>query len=112
MDTQPAEKVYQIQEIRERISPVAQKYSLPAVYLFGSYARGEATPSSDVDLLIDRGNSKVRGMFEMGALYEELCHALEKEIDLVTMQTLEQRSTKERNASFVDALKKERIRLI
>ena len=35
--------IYTIEEIRRRIAPVAVRYHLKAVYLFGSYARGEAT---------------------------------------------------------------------
>ena len=34
--------IYTIDEISSRIRPVAEKYHLKAVYLFGSYARGEA----------------------------------------------------------------------
>ena len=45
--------IYTIEEIRRRITPVAVRYRLKAVYLFGSYARGEATDESDIDLLID-----------------------------------------------------------
>ncbi len=44
---------YSIEEITRRVSPVAKKYGLPAVFLFGSYARGEATAESDIDLLVD-----------------------------------------------------------
>lgn len=35
--------VYSVEELRERIVPVTKKYKIPAVYLFGSYARNEAT---------------------------------------------------------------------
>ena len=45
--------IYTIDEISSRIRPVAEKYHLKAVYLFGSYARGEARDDSDVDLLVD-----------------------------------------------------------
>lgn len=45
--------IYTVEEIRRRITPVAVRYLLKAVYLFGSYARGEATDESDIDLLID-----------------------------------------------------------
>lgn len=45
--------IFTVEEIRRRITPVAVRYRLKAVYLFGSYARGEATDESDVDLLID-----------------------------------------------------------
>ena len=41
--------VYTIDEIRQIITPIAKKYGLPAVYLFGSYARGTANEDSDVD---------------------------------------------------------------
>ena len=34
--------VYTIDQIKDKIYPVAEKYDLSKVYLFGSYARGEA----------------------------------------------------------------------
>ena len=34
--------IYTLDEIRRIVLPIAQKYRLPAVYLFGSYARGAA----------------------------------------------------------------------
>lgn len=45
--------IYTVEEIRRRITSVAVRYRLKAMYLFGSYARGEATDESDIDLLID-----------------------------------------------------------
>ena len=44
-------KIYTIDEIREKVKPIAEKYGIEKVWLFGSYARGEATEESDVDLL-------------------------------------------------------------
>ena len=35
--------------ITEIVKPIALKYNVEAVYLFGSYARGEATADSDLD---------------------------------------------------------------
>ena len=35
--------VYTLEQLREKITPIAEKYRIPAVYVFGSYARGEAT---------------------------------------------------------------------
>ena len=37
------------------------------IYLFGSYARGEATKSSDIDLRVDKGS--LRGLSALSALY-------------------------------------------
>ena len=45
--------VYTLEEIARRVRPVAEKYRLRAVYVFGSYARGEAREDSDVDLIIE-----------------------------------------------------------
>lgn len=104
--------VYTVEELKRRVMPVAKKYNLQAVYLFGSYARNEATEQSDVDLLIDRTGSTIRGMFEMGGLYEDLCASIRKDVDLVTTQTLEQASTRQRTPQFVESVRAERIRLI
>lgn len=103
--------VLTIEELRNRIMPITQKYRIPAVYLFGSYARNEATDDSDVDIVIDREGSTIRGMFDMGGLYTELCKSIGKEVDLVTLQTLRQESTKERTPWFVDNLQKEMVKL-
>lgn len=103
--------IYTIDELRDRIVPITQKYNIPAVYLFGSYARNEATDDSDVDILIDREGTSIRGMFDMGGLYTELRESIGKEIDLVTLQTLHQKNTKERTPWFVDNLEKDMVRL-
>lgn len=49
----------QISEIRKFVSKRAEEYGAERVYLFGSYARGEATENSDIDLHIDKG--RIRG---------------------------------------------------
>ena len=103
--------VYTIDELKQRISPVAEKYALRAVYLFGSYARNEATEQSDVDILIDRKGSAVRSMLDMGGLYNDLRESVGKEIDLVTLQTLEQSSTRRRTPLFVRNLQAEMVKI-
>lgn len=45
--------VYTLEEIGRLVRPVAEKYHLKSVYIFGSYARGEAQDDSDIDLLVD-----------------------------------------------------------
>ena len=76
--------VYTIEDIRERIIPIVVKYGIDSFSLFGSYARGEATESSDVDIRIDRGNStKLRGL-AVGGFYLDLKEALDRDIDLLT----------------------------
>lgn len=81
------EKTYTLSEIAEMCKPVFQKYGIKSAYAFGSYARGEADAKSDIDLLIDASNLK--GLFILSELYDDLREALKKEIDLVTMNSLE-----------------------
>ena len=71
--------VYTLEEISRRVRPVAEKYKLKAVYVFGSYARGEANEDSDIDLLIDDTNSGLRGLAYGGLCYD-LEEALEKKM--------------------------------
>lgn len=103
--------VYSIQEIQARILPVAEKYGLHAVYLFGSYARGQAREDSDIDLLVDLAGTKVKGMFALSALFGDLEDALEKSIDLVTVSALAQAPQMPSEADFRDAVLKERVEL-
>ena len=50
-----SDKVYTIEEIKNIVTPIAKAYGVQRVFLFGSYARGNATSSSDLDFRIDRG---------------------------------------------------------
>jgi len=74
--------VYSIEQIKEHITPVAQNYGVKRVMLFGSYARGEATEDSDIDLHVYCGN--IRGLFELSGFRLDLIDALGKNVDLVT----------------------------
>lgn len=64
--------IYSVDEIACRIQPVAKAYGLRAVYLFGSYARGEAREKSDIDLLIDTTGTTLCSLFSLGKLYCDL----------------------------------------
>lgn len=103
--------ILSIEQIKNLIEPIAKKYRLRAVYVFGSYARGEATPNSDIDLLIDRECSYINSLIDIGNLYNELCEKLKKEVDIVTTQTLNQQSTQERMSIFITNLNKEKIKI-
>ena len=40
-------KTFDLEELKQIVAPIAEKYGLEAVYLFGSQARGDAKPDSD-----------------------------------------------------------------
>ena len=69
-------------DISTAVSRVLARYDVREAYLFGSFARGEQTPDSDIDLRLVCGNTMT-----FGTLYE-LSHELEKElgqkVDVVT----------------------------
>ncbi len=99
---------YTIEEITRRIVPVAQKYGLSAVYLFGSYARGDATAESDVDLLVDLSGTDIDSLLKLGGLYSDLEEALETSIDLVTLDSMEQPTDRRSQLHFREAVERER----
>ncbi len=72
--------VITIKTIINLVKPIAEKYHVEQIYLFGSYARGEASIDSDVDFLVYGGkNFKLTNIF---ALAEELRVALNKKVDV------------------------------
>jgi len=103
--------VYTREELRSIIAPIAIKYRLPAVYLFGSYARGEADESSDIDLLVDTTGTTLTTLMKLGSLYCELQDALAKPVDLITLSSLEQDAHLPSEAGFKETVKRERVRI-
>ena len=75
--------VLTIKEIKNRIRPVVEKHRIKDVYLFGSYARGEANADSDVDIYCSSGD--VNTLFKEAGLIRELEEALGKKVDVVTI---------------------------
>ena len=57
-------------------------------WLFGSYARGEETPESDVDLLVEFDHSSPIGLLAYAQMWRELKGRLGCEVDLVEDGTL------------------------
>lgn len=100
--------IYTLEEISRRVRPVAEKYKLKAVYVFGSYARGEAKEDSDVDLLVDITGADLSGFFAIGGLFCDFEDALGKKIDMVTTDALEQPCHRMSDRLFREVVSKER----
>jgi predicted nucleotidyltransferase len=95
-----ADKVYSISEISGRIAPVAKSYGVRRLALFGSYARGNATTDSDVDLrIVDRGS--LRGLFRLVSFERALAAALNLSVDLMPTDSL--------NEKFLNTIRDEEI---
>ena len=67
---------------REEILALAERHRAGNVRLFGSLARGDATPASDIDLLVDPMPGAT--LFDLGGLQVELQQLLGAPVDLLT----------------------------
>ena len=75
-----SDAIYTLERIKDIVSPIANKYNVQSIYLFGSYARGEANENSDLDFLVFGGeNFKATNIF---ALAEDLRIAFQKPVDV------------------------------
>lgn len=86
-------KRYSVEELKKIIAPIAEKYHISKVYLFGSFARGDYNELSDVDLRIEKG--ELKGMFALCGFYTEVEEALQMRVDVLTTGSLEDTFLKE-----------------
>ena len=75
------EKVYTTNEIKERLLPVFDAVPVDKAILFGSYAKGNPTRASDIDIFID-SKGKIRGIDFFGVL-EDITEILKIPVDLI-----------------------------
>jgi predicted nucleotidyltransferase len=75
-----------LKEKRQDILRIAAQHGAYNVRVFGSVTRGEASPDSDVDLLVDLEPDK--SLFDVGGLLMDLQALLGREVDVVTEKAL------------------------
>jgi len=80
------QQIYTIKEIKTLVAPIALAYGTKRIALFGSYARGEAKPGSDIDLRIDKGN--IKGLFQLAGFQRELEEKFSVPVDVITTGAL------------------------
>lgn len=71
---------------RQQILELAARHGARRLRLFGSMARGEARPDSDVDFLVDLEPG--RTLLDLGALLMDLQELLGRRVDLVEPRAL------------------------
>ena len=82
-----AETVYTKSELIAVLKDFGREFRIPTIYLFGSYARGEATPESDVDIVIDSRN--IHGLLEFERARQYLSDRLGKPVDMISLCAIE-----------------------
>ena len=96
-----SDTVFTIENIIALVKPLAEKYQVQQIYLFGSYARGEADSDSDLDFLVYGGeNFKLTRIF---SLAEELREVLNKKVDVFEIHEINT------DSDFYNTIMKERL---
>jgi hypothetical protein len=75
-----------LDDIRRRAAPILERYGVEYAGVFGSVARGEDTPDSDIDVLVVL--KQPVSLLKFFALNDELETALGCKVDLVTRNSL------------------------
>ena len=91
-----------LKDIQNRATPVLEENHAVEAYVFGSTARGEEGPDSDVDILVRF--DKTRGLFAFVKTKLDLEDILGRKVDLVEMGAL-----REEFRSFVE---RDKIRIL
>lgn len=93
--------VYTLQQLQAIISPIAKRHGVKRVSVFGSYGRGQATASSDVDLSIEKG--KIQTMLQYFAFVNDVQDALKCHVDVITPDI--------RDKSFLETIRKDEVKI-
>ena len=72
----------EVEKISKKIKPIAEKYKLMYVWIFGSYVKNKQRKDSDIDILV-RTEDVAEG-FKIVEVKFALEEALKKEVDIVT----------------------------
>ena len=84
------EKVYTIEELKEGFSKIVKTgpfEMIKKIYLFGSYARGEATEKSDIDVVVESFGKPTIRLF---GLYDYIEDTFGKHCDVLTVNEIQE----------------------
>jgi hypothetical protein len=80
-------RTFSIEEIKQKARPVMKKYGVEEMYLFGSYARGEACEDSDLDFAVQDEGAELEGM-RIITFKRELENAFGIAVDLIELDSV------------------------
>ncbi len=73
-------------KINQIIIDIIKPFNPKEIAVFGSYARGQMTSQSDIDILVDFDENTT--LFDVGGMYMDLKESLKRKIDLVSKSGL------------------------
>ncbi len=111
LNMKQSNKIYSIDEIKEILKDTFKKFDINRAYIFGSYARSEATKKSDIDIIILGGNfSNFKDFLNFT---NEIVLKLKKEVDVIREENYQEEDENEyfnlANKLFYSKIKQERI---
>ena len=86
-----------IKGIKKTIIQILRKHGIKKAYLFGSFARGEEKPESDIDIIAEFTERK--SLLDIVGIERELTEVLGKKVDLLTEKFI--------SPYMIDSIKKE-----
>lgn len=97
-------RIFSIEEITILVRPLVAKYHVKEIYLFGSYARGEADEDSDLDFLVYIDERfKLTNVLALG---EELREILQKQVDVFEIHEIK------KDSEFYSNIMKEKVLVV
>ncbi|MCL2015604.1 MAG: nucleotidyltransferase family protein [Defluviitaleaceae bacterium] len=91
----------QTETLIKQITEILPNYPVEKAAIFGSYARNEQTPTSDIDLVVDFDEGIIEEYFD---LYDELEETFGVKVDILTSHTI---NRAEPNDRLMSNIKKE-----
>ena len=85
--------------IYEKVTSILTSYGAKKISIFGSYARGEAHPESDIDIMVEFAERK--SLLDIVGIEQELSEALGIKVDLLTEKSI--------SPYLIDRIKKEMV---
>ncbi|MEA1957402.1 MAG: nucleotidyltransferase family protein [Euryarchaeota archaeon] len=76
------------ERIKEKILPILKKYGVKKAALFGSFARGEQKPDSDIDILVKFKDRENKTLLDLVGLELELVDVLNRKVDVLTYNSI------------------------
>lgn len=87
------------EETNQRITSILARHGAKRISIFGSYVRGEASPDSDIDIMVEFSDRK--SLLDIIGIEQELSEALGMKVDLLTEKSV--------SPYLIDRIKKEMV---
>lgn len=91
-------------DISKKVVPILQKHDVIHASVFGSFARGDATEDSDVDILVEFQEGLKKSLLDLVELKQQMEDNTGKAVDIVTRKGLDQKITKYVHKNIVQIL--------